>query len=139
MGFPPKSSTLIGFSIVFTIHFGVPLFLETPILRCHMLGLREGSFLQNMVIFCGFWVAIFQESTWSNKNRCLFSLLHIECELPKCRPVHSTMCCSNIFGNSRYKLPTKTTTTGNFMPRDGTLFRKKVGMRSRNHPFNTIH
>ena len=27
----PKSSTLIGFSIKNTIHFGVPLFLETPI------------------------------------------------------------------------------------------------------------
>ena len=26
----PKSSTLVGFSIIFTIHFGVPLFLETP-------------------------------------------------------------------------------------------------------------
>ena len=31
VGFPPKSSTLIGFSMIFTIHFGVPLFLETPI------------------------------------------------------------------------------------------------------------
>ena len=30
-GFPPKSSILIGFSIIFTIHFGVPLFLETSI------------------------------------------------------------------------------------------------------------
>ena len=28
----PKSSILIGFSTIFTIHFGVPLFLETPIL-----------------------------------------------------------------------------------------------------------
>ena len=27
----PKSSILIGFSIIFTIHFGVPLFLETPL------------------------------------------------------------------------------------------------------------
>ena len=27
----PKSSNLIGFSIIFTIHFGVPVFLETPI------------------------------------------------------------------------------------------------------------
>ena len=33
MGKPPKSSHLfIGFSIIFTIHFGIPLFLETPIL-----------------------------------------------------------------------------------------------------------
>ena len=30
VGFPPKSSILIGFSIIFTIHFWVPLFLETP-------------------------------------------------------------------------------------------------------------
>ena len=29
----PKSSILIGFSIIFTIHFGVPLFLETPTLK----------------------------------------------------------------------------------------------------------
>ena len=28
---PPKSSILIGFSIIFTIHVGVPLFLEIPI------------------------------------------------------------------------------------------------------------
>ena len=28
----PKSSILIGISIIFTIHFGVLLFLETPIL-----------------------------------------------------------------------------------------------------------
>ena len=27
----PKSSILIGFSIIFTIHFGMPLFLETSI------------------------------------------------------------------------------------------------------------
>ena len=26
----PKSSILIGFSMIFTIHFGVPRFLETP-------------------------------------------------------------------------------------------------------------
>ena len=30
-GKPPTSSILIGFSIIFTIHFGVPLFLETLI------------------------------------------------------------------------------------------------------------
>ena len=27
----PKPSILIGFSIIFTIHFGIPLFLETPL------------------------------------------------------------------------------------------------------------
>ena len=30
VGFPPRSSILIGFSMIFTIHFGVPLLLETP-------------------------------------------------------------------------------------------------------------
>ena len=30
-GGTPKSSIFIGFSTIFTIHFGVPLFLETPI------------------------------------------------------------------------------------------------------------
>ena len=29
-GKTPKSSILIGFSIIFTIHFGVPVFWETP-------------------------------------------------------------------------------------------------------------
>ena len=28
--FPPNHPFLVGFSIIFTIHFGVPLFLETP-------------------------------------------------------------------------------------------------------------
>ena len=32
VGFHPKSSILIGISVIFTIHFGVfPYFLETPI------------------------------------------------------------------------------------------------------------
>ena len=31
VGFTPKSPILIGFSIIFTIHFGVPPFKETPI------------------------------------------------------------------------------------------------------------
>ena len=35
----PKSSILIGFSIIFTIHFGVPLFLETPICWLVLLGM----------------------------------------------------------------------------------------------------
>ena len=35
----PKSSILIRFPIIFTIHFGVPLFLETPIY--HFKGLLE--------------------------------------------------------------------------------------------------
>ena len=32
----PKSWILIGFSIIFTIHFVVPLFLETPIFSNHL-------------------------------------------------------------------------------------------------------
>ena len=42
----PKSSILIGFSIIFTIQFGVPLFLETPKCRSRTLAtktLRSGS------------------------------------------------------------------------------------------------
>ena len=40
-GGTPKSSILIGFSIIFTIHFGVPLFLETPIcLDCFFVDRR---------------------------------------------------------------------------------------------------
>jgi len=38
VGFPPKSSILMGFSIIFTIHFGVPLFLETPMSTGFFLG-----------------------------------------------------------------------------------------------------
>ena len=38
----PKSSILIGFSIIFTIHFGVPLFLETPM--SHNLGFQKYQF-----------------------------------------------------------------------------------------------
>lgn len=120
------SCRLLGFLPRFNaIPKGEALGFQPSILRCHV-SLREGRIFAKYGYFSGFWVAIFRETTWNNQNRCLFSLLHIECELPKCRPVHSTMCCSNIFGNSHYKLPTITTTTGNFTPRDGTIFRKKV-------------
>ena len=37
----PKSSNLIGFSLIFTIHFGVPVFLETPISETVMLGVVQ--------------------------------------------------------------------------------------------------
>ncbi len=50
----PKSSLLIGFSIIFTIHFGVPLFLETPICWYH--------FLQNAHL-------LFQEPKTSKKTQ----------------------------------------------------------------------
>ena len=47
----PKSSILIGFSTIFTIHFGVSLFLETP--KWASMGALENQrkelhgFLQN--------------------------------------------------------------------------------------------
>ena len=41
----PKSFILIGFSIIFTIHFGVPLFLEIPISE------KEPFFPQQKVTF----------------------------------------------------------------------------------------
>ena len=40
----PKSSILIGFSIVFTIQFGVSIFLETPI---YFSGMIFGSTKKN--------------------------------------------------------------------------------------------
>ena len=48
--FAPKSSIVIGFSIIFTIHFGVPLFLERPISQnnsdkvCQIESTREDFF-----------------------------------------------------------------------------------------------
>ena len=48
IGIPPKSSIFIGFSILFTIHFGVfPLFLETTHLaaRCHFDPTKVFDFL----------------------------------------------------------------------------------------------
>ncbi len=46
----PKSSILIGFSIIFTIHFGgPPIFLETPI--CETFG---GVFFVSWKFLCGF-------------------------------------------------------------------------------------
>ena len=54
MGKPPKSSHLfIGFSIIFTIHFGVPLFLETPI-HLHCLIPPNWIFQGSLYLFVGF-------------------------------------------------------------------------------------
>ena len=43
--YPPNHPILIGFSIIFTIHFGVPVFLETPIssLRTGKWAAWQGS------------------------------------------------------------------------------------------------
>ena len=38
----PKSSISIGFSIIFTIHLGVPLFLEKPTYTLMTPGIGEG-------------------------------------------------------------------------------------------------
>ena len=50
----PKSSILIGFSIIFTIHFGVPLFLETPISTIKIY--KALSTIQKAVGLGDFWV-----------------------------------------------------------------------------------
>ena len=46
----PKSSILIGFSIIFTIHFGgtPPLFLETPIYRHSLPVKQEDSWVDRL-------------------------------------------------------------------------------------------
>ena len=54
VGFPPKSSILIGFSIIFTIHFGVLLFLETPIWMCVEM-LRFDIHIQKHYISMAHW------------------------------------------------------------------------------------
>ncbi len=74
---PPKSSHLfIGFSILFTIHFGgPPLFLETPISKD---GLEKGSLVLNVFIFGGFQfnfkgkiVHVLQQICEKNIHRCI--------------------------------------------------------------------
>ena len=49
-GGPPKSSNLIGFSIIFTIHFGVPIFLvqhPNKQMRNHWHGVAGQSLHQH--------------------------------------------------------------------------------------------
>ena len=60
----PKSSILVGFSIIFTIHFGVALFLETSIFQLNNNLQNEKDFF-----FCkkaGFW---FTKTTFLYSNR----------------------------------------------------------------------
>ena len=60
----PKSSILIGFSIVKTIHFGVPLFLETPISQSHPPK-SQRSFFPSwllLILLLGVW---WFASAWS--------------------------------------------------------------------------
>ena len=49
----PKSSVLMGFSILFTIHFGVPLFLETPIQYHFIKWLFQ-------------WISVQDDHVWKN-------------------------------------------------------------------------
>ena len=58
----PKSSILIGFSIIFTIHFGVPLFLETPIWSLFTWETDLPSF--SLGFGWVFFFSIFQAWTW---------------------------------------------------------------------------
>ena len=61
VGFPPKSSILIGFSIIFTIHFGgPPIFGNThfeplrgtlQITRCRESASNPGDFLLGLMVF----------------------------------------------------------------------------------------
>ncbi len=57
----PKLSILIGVSIIFTIHFEVPLFLETPIWT---VGKRNSSMTP-------FWQYIYKCPKWSNTSQKL--------------------------------------------------------------------
>ena len=53
VGFPPKSSNLIGFSILFTIHFGVSLFLDfhpTVAGKTQLIGLGLRLHYPSMVL-----------------------------------------------------------------------------------------
>ena len=45
-------STIIGFSIMFTIHFGVPLFLETPIYLGRLFHLRSTAGSSAFLLLC---------------------------------------------------------------------------------------
>ena len=69
-GGPPKSSILIGFSIIFTIHFGVPLFLETSIyiyiqiqiawhLSGHLLDIYSTKFWYTVPVSVIFFQTVF--------------------------------------------------------------------------------
>ena len=47
-GVSPKSSIFIGFSIIFTIHFGVPLFLDCTLSNHHFWHHHLGEYVWNM-------------------------------------------------------------------------------------------
>jgi len=71
----PKSSILIGFSIIFTIHFGVPLFLETSLtmFRFKYNGLKGvpgplGELSQADEIACNALISTFEKAaTWRSE------------------------------------------------------------------------
>ena len=82
-GFPPKSSILIRFSIIFTIHFGVPPFLETSICRCWRMD-EEDRFPKSIHlpgVYLGGPVGIIIHHFWISQmskdfKRPLFLSLH---------------------------------------------------------------
>ena len=51
-GGPPKSSILIGFSIIFTIHFGVTLFLETANIHIYIHRFTNKLHHGHMCVTC---------------------------------------------------------------------------------------
>ena len=64
--FPPKSWIFIGFSMIFTIHFGVPLFLETP---WWQLKVCLNLLPRNLGKMNPFWgLHIFQRGWWKTTN-----------------------------------------------------------------------
>ena len=101
---PPKSSTLMGFSMIFTIHFGgPPLFLETPIYPSLKRAMRLGSFQklgnhQSTVFLEGKWERVKNAdmswftrwwTKWQLKPLCFFFVFFlIICPLFRCLFCH---------------------------------------------------
>ena len=101
----PKSSILIGFSIIFTIHFGVPLFLERDsypiqsgqIIKIHPPGLIIKVIHQtrmfgkkNHLELVGFWVLVVK-----NHGSAFFSPMEILAHRQFFAPHPST--CANLY------------------------------------------
>ena len=54
IGVPPNHPILIGFSIIFTIHFGVSLFLETPPILMRHRNLHPSDYRKNTDLLATF-------------------------------------------------------------------------------------
>ena len=81
----PKSSILRGFSIIITIDFGVPLFLETPIYR----GLKTTTGIKCAWLLVTFWARSWM-SVWAHHLASRSPYLALRCghlwALPKVWP-----------------------------------------------------